>query len=443
MGKSMGDFSIKRVGKAALVAVLAAAILGGGKLAYDAFMVNYPMRTQIAMLEERRSHAVSVGLVLHPDDLDKARAAGFALFDEFQKFDEFYRSNSEFKTALDSGRAGVDVAQIVLGNPRAHDDLLRATSLGNVNVPHDWGLGLTHASPDLFMFGRYVSTLCALAEHSSSKGDSKSATAYIVAAARIAEYVVDEPSNQALVMWGSCSQRVIRAAYGLLESNPSSATVEAARRILDMVKPPPDLSAAVRNECLLSQVSARQFDSMTLEEKILLQQAPSDKMIEPPQGANVSKALESSCLEFWSKAMQNSGDAEGDLQRAGQFLDQMCEEWSHDADETGYLSLGISVTFEQVGTSIMRVEQMKRLVITATDLVAHALTNSGLPDSLAEGRQEHIDPISKRPFLYRRLAGSFVLQALGDFDGANVAPPENDLQLVRHQGYALTFELPR
>ncbi len=439
----MGDFSIKRVGKAALIAVLAAAILGGGKIAYDAFMVNYPMRAQIAMLEERRAQAVSVGLVLHPDDLDKDRAAGFALFDEFQKFDEFYRSNSKFKSALDSGRAGGKVAQIVLVDQRAHDDLMKATSLGNVNVPHEWGLGLAHAAPNLFMFGRYVSTLCALAEHSSSKGDSKSAIEYIAAAARIAEYVVDEPSNQALVMWGSCSQRVIRAAYALLESDPSPATVDAARNILEMVRPPTDLSAAVRNECLLSQVSARQFDSMTFEEKVLLQQAPSDRMTEPPQGANVSKALESCCLDFWSKAMQNASDPEGNLQRAGKFLDQMCEEWSHEADETGYLSLGISVTFEQVGIGIMRVEQLKRLVLTATDVVSHALTNNGLPDSLAEGRPEHIDPIGKRPFLYKRLAGSFVLQALGDFDGANVAPPENDLQLVRHQGYALTFELPR
>jgi hypothetical protein len=91
----------------------------------------------------------------------------------------------------------------------------------------------------------------------------------------------------------------------------------------------------------------------------------------------------------------------------------------------------------------MRVEQLKRLVSTTIDLVSHALANSELPASLDEGRPEHFDPIGKRPFLYQRRDGSFVLQALGESDGKNIAPPENDLQLVRHQGYALTFDMPR
>jgi hypothetical protein len=439
----MGSFSVKRVGKAALIAVVAAALLGGGKIAYDAFMLNYPMRSQSAMLEERRAHALTVGLVLHPDDLNESRAEGLALYDEFLKFDKFYGSNRDFKAALDSGTATAKVAQIVLEDSQAHDDLMRACSLGNVNVPHDWGLGLAHEAPNLFVFGRYVSTLCALAEYCFTRHEVQRSVEYIAAAARIADSVIDEPNNQAIVMWGSCSQRVIRATYGLLESDPSPATVEAARKLLEMVRPPQDLAIAVRNECLLSQVSARKYDSMTYEQRILLQQAPSSSMIEPPMGDNVSRALESCCLDFWGKAIQNASDPGGDLAKAGQFLDQMCEEWSHNSDETGYLSLGISATFEQVGTGIMRVEQLKRLVLATVDLVSHTLSNSEPPASLAGGRSEFIDPIGHRPFYYRRTDRGFVLQALGEFEGESIAPPESDLQLVRHQGYALTFEMPR
>ncbi len=438
----MARFNVKRVGKAALVAVVSAALLGGGKLAFDAYMVDHPMRSQVALLEERREVAKSLGLVLHPDELTESRKAGLALYEEFTKFDKYYLNHPELMSLLSSGRSSEKVAEIVLADRKAHDSLVRACSLGNVNVPYDWGHGISSHGPDLFVFSRYANVLCILAEHAYRRHDSPTAVEYMRAAAKLADQVIDEPFVRALAAWESCAYRLIREVYRFAEFDPTEANLAAATEIIALVNPPRDLVQAVRNECLTFQVSARIYDSLSWIERSNLQIAPMIERIEPPEGEYVAQALESRSLAFWSTAVKNAKSPDGDVNTAGRFIDNLCEEWTHEDDPSNYLSRGISATFEQVGAGILRVEQMKRLVLAAIGIASQARTNGGLPQSIPTDRDEHIDPLSKKPFHYRRMAGGFVLQALGDADNDKVAPPVDDLRMVRDQGYALTFEIP-
>jgi hypothetical protein len=305
-----------------------------------------------------------------------------------------------------------------------------------VDVPYDWGLGISDKPMDVHIFSRYVNVLCALADYASLSGDVKAATEYLINAERLVDAVIDEPNNKALITWTSCAQRVVKGAYSMLEQNPTPEGIEAAKRLLEGIKPPTDLKQAVRNECLVFQVSARKYDAMSYIQRSNLQLGPAIERIEPPTGANASGAIESRSLQFWIDASNAAVPEDGDLKSVGKTLDDMCRDWTEDRQLASYLSLGLTPIFEQTGTAIMRVEQMKRIVGAAIEALAHYVETGRLPESLSG----HTDPITGERLRYTPSDGSFIVQAAA---GSKGVAPFGDLQLVPGHGYAVTFDLPR
>jgi hypothetical protein len=430
----MAAFSAKRLAVTVLVIVAAAAVLAVGKRSLDWYLD--PMRAQASLLDERREEATQLGLALHPDDLQKERAPRIQKYAEFVLFEQHCLKEKDLKQAFSGNMTSGTTAKRLTADQEAHRLLMLACSLGNVDLPHDWGLGISDKPMGLHIFSRYVNALCALAEQASDAGDVKTAAGYLSNAASLADGVVDEPGNQALITWTSCAQRVVRGTYAMLEQNPTPEGASAAKSLLDRIKPPTDLKQAVRNECLVFQVSARKYDSMDYIERSNLQLGPGVERIEPPTGPTVAEAIESRSLQFWIEATKAAVPADGNLKTAGRTLDDMCREWTEDRQLASYLSLGLTPIFEQTGTAIMRVEQMKRVVSAAVEVLDHYLANGRLPATISG----HTDPISGEPLKYIPLMASFIVQAV---TGSKGAGPFGDLQLVPGHGYAVTFELAR
>lgn len=425
-------FSARRLVVTVLVVVAAAAVLAVGKRSFDWYFD--PMRAEAGLLTERQEAAKKVGLTIHPDDLDSERRPRLEKYQEFVQFQEHCLKSDELRQAFAGNMTSGTTAKRLTADAEAHRLLMLACSLGNVDVPYDWGLGISDKPMDLHIFSRYVNALCALAEGASQEHDIEKATNYLTLATNLVDGVLDEPNNRALITWTSCAQRVMRGAYLLLELNPNAEGMAAAERLLAGIKPPTDLKQAVRNECLVFQVSARKYDSMSYMEKSNLQLGPGVERVEPPVGGNVADAIESRSLQFWIDATNAATSEDGDLKAVGKSLDEMCRDWTEDRQLASYLALGLTPIFEQTGTAIMRVVQMKRIVAAVIDVLGQYTETRTLPEGIAG----YVDPMTGEPLRYKRQGRSFVVQAASAPDVA----PSLDLQLVRGHGYAVTFELP-
>ena len=437
----MAEFSFKRVGKAALLCVGIAAVLAGGKIVVDDYVINAPLRTQASQLEARQRAARAAGLFLDPKEIESARAEGLANYEAFLKFDEFIKSNKPLRVALDAGNVA-EITRIVTQNETAHADLIAAAAMKEVNVPIEWGNGVSEHGPDLNVFSRYVDVLCALSKDSLDHDDLSRAAQYLTAGARVANMVQDEPCGKSLLSWTSCAYRVLRATYELVEHDSSATGLGRANDIVALLNEPTDLTSVVRNECLLFQVSTRKFDDMDYDDQMDLQLFPMTERVEPPQGRFAGRALESRSLAFWTEAVQSAVSSDGDLQTTGRYLDNLSQDWIRETDPSSYIARALSGTFEQTGVGIMRVTQMKRLISTTIEILAYRNEKGVLPRSLASDTPHHRDPLGNKPLYYRPGANGFVLQAIGEARTENVDPPVADLRLVRGQGFALTYELP-
>jgi hypothetical protein len=429
----MATFSAKRLLVTVAVIVAAAAVLAVGKRSLDWYMD--PMRVEASLLAERRETAKRIGLALHPDDLMEERAARLDKYEEFVRFEQHCLKSKNLKQAFVGGMTSGTTAKRMAEDQEAHRLLMEACALGNVDTPFDWGLGISGKPMDLHIFSRYVNSLCALAESAAEQHDVLRAADYLTNAASLAEGAIDEPNNRALITWTSCAQRVLRGAYSILEKNPNAEGIAAAKRLLDSVKPPTDLKAAVRNECLIFQVSARQYDAMSYLEKSNLQLGSVVERIEPPTGKSAAEAIESRSLQFWIDATNAATPKDGDLQSAGRDLDEMCRSWTEDRQLASYLSLGLTPIFEQTGTAIMRVQQIKTILSATIEVLSRYVANGSLPRQL----DGYSDPITRGPLKYRAEPDRFSIQATS---GDDWIPPIGDLLLIRGHGYAVTFELP-
>jgi hypothetical protein len=140
--------------------------------------------------------------------------------------------------------------------------------------------------------------------------------------------------------------------------------------------------------------------------------------------------------------MKSAKPEDGNLQNAGYVIDDLGAQWVLTGGPEDYLSGALPMTYEQMGTGIMRTSQLRSLVMSVVNLLSSWQQSGALPATLPDGDPYKNDPITGKPFVYKPSGRSFVLQAIGTVDPAKAAPPIGDLRLVSGQGYGLTFEVP-
>lgn len=433
----MSAFNVKRMAKTTIVLVALAAVVGG----YKYFSVNGPLISQARQLDTRMEEAKKLGIPMSPEELDTPdRLKRVELHEQFLAFDRFLADKRDL---LDSDKDADKLCELLYANPDQLKNLLDACTLENVDTPINWDGGVRHAPPDYAPYSRYASITSKLARYNLAKGNTGEAIKFLKAGANLTNHLVDEPASHAVVAWTSCSNTVLRTAYLMLESDPRDPELlVGVKQAAEAVSPPNSLKFAVKGDSLLFSITARKFSAMSDEEQRALQLADESKRIDPPTGRFAGKAIESRALGYWIEAMASATPEDGNVQNAGYVIDDIGAQWVLDGGPADYLSGALPMTYEQMGTGIMRTAQLRSLVLSTVSLLSSWQQNGSLPQSLAKDDPYANDPITGKQLVYKPNGKSFVLQAIGSVDAAQAKPPVGDLRLVSGQGYGLTFELP-
>ncbi len=435
----MGSFNVKRMAKTALILVVLAAVVGGGKKGYDYLREHGPLIAEARQLDNRLEAAKNAGLATSPEEIDTPdRVKGFERFEEFAKLDEFLRKHRD---VIENDRDRAGLVNLMKENPDQLALLVKAAEIENVNMPIEWEKGIANHPPDYNLFNRYANVACALAIHNSDQGNIAEANKLLLVAAKTTVHLLDEPVSPALVSWAACSNRILRTAYGMLETNPRNAEVlQGVRAALALIDPPKSLAQNVKGDCLLFLETAKHYDSMPDEKRRALQLSDENKRLEPPQGRFAGSALQSKTLKYWIDSMASATPESGNVQDAGYIIDELGAQWVFEDHPANYLAGALPMTYEQAGVSIMRVSQIKNLVLTTASILSSWQQHGALPKQLPDD-PANVDPMTGKPLFYKPASREFVLQAIGERELDKVQPPIGNLRLIMEQGYGLTFNV--
>lgn len=436
----MGSFNVKRMAKTIAFLVVIAAVVGGSKIGYDYLVVNGPLISEARQLDARLEQAAKLGLAVSPEEIDNAeRLKGIELYDEFMQLDAFLSQN---KAILDNDKNLAAIDKLMRDNPSQLANLEQAANLGNVNVPVEWNRGLANHPPNYTTFNRYVDVACNLAKASLDKGNVAESVKYIAMATKITASLTDEPLSGAYVSWASCSNKILRTAFLMAETKPRDAQLIAGLKAAALaVEPPKNFVGTIRGDCLLFLVTAKEYDSMGEEKQRALQLADDNKRVDPPQGKFAGSAIQSKSLGFWISTVEVATPKDGNVQNAGYVLDELGAQWVLEDHPANYLAGALPMTYEQLGTSIMRSSQVRNLVLCSFGILDAYHQTGSLPQSLPKDDPYAVDPFTGKPLLYKPGNGQFSLQALGDVEPKDARPSIGNLRLVQGQGYGLVLKL--
>ena len=436
----MGSFNLKRMAKVTAMLVILAAVVAGSKFGYNYLVVNGPLITEARHLDARLEQAKKVGLAVSTADVEtEERKKAIALHEPFLAFDTFLVN---YRDIVDDERNPERLINLLADNPGQLQNLIAASEMPNVDTPIDWEGGLATSPPSYVSYNRYVAVACTLARYNADRNNFGETAKYLNVAAKLTRHLVDEPSTAAVISWTSCANRILRTSLGVIESAPKNAKLLAdVRDVVDLVQPPTSLATAIKGDCLLFLVTARNFESMGPDKQRALQLSDENKSINPPEGRFAGKALESKSLNYWISSMEFASPKDGNVKNAGYVIDELGAQWVLEDSPANYLAGALPMTYEQMGTSIMRVSQIKSLVMSAASVIAKWQQSGSLPSELSNDDPFSLDPMTGRPFMYKPGPGRFVLQAIGDKEPAKAQPPIGNLRMVQDQGYGLTLKL--
>lgn len=260
-----------------------------------------------------------------------------------------------------------------------------------------------------------VRVLCGLATHAAEKGDHKKAAEYLAGAGRINEYLTTLSEDVSVVAWFGNSRMIASTILDILSAGPVSLDQKTLYR--DLVKDvasAPKLETVIAGDILRHSQAAKglkEFDELELVQ--LNTTGLNDGPL--PTHPQAADAMISQVLAFWGTTMEIVKQQSKSAFQSGVIIDGLTREWQKDLQPSNYMLRTMPVTYEQVGRTITRGEQLWQAMnaLMAEVCGETATADTGLTVS-KEGNQINVsvsDPDKK--FVNKARRGVDIDQATG------------------------------
>lgn len=201
-----------------------------------------------------------------------------------------------------------------------------------------------------------VRVLCAMATHQAEQGQHKAAADYLAAAGRINTYLAGLSEDVSVIAWFGNSRMIAATVLDLI-GGVTQAQRPLYRDVVAAMAKPPALETVISGDIRRMTQAAkgiREFD----EDQLV--QLNSNGLNEGPlpDHPQTPDAMISQVLAFWDTALEIVKRQESTAFEAGVIIDGLTRDWQKDLNPSNYLIRTMPVTYEQVGRTITRGEQL-------------------------------------------------------------------------------------
>jgi len=207
-----------------------------------------------------------------------------------------------------------------------------------------------------------VRVLCSMAKHAAVAGDHPKANSYLDAAGRINRYLTTQTQDVSVVAWFGNSRVMASTILEILDELTLSA--EQKKLYQATVKnntTTHTLASVAAGEIARLSQAARGLDQF--DELQLMQLNTSGLNDGPlPTHPKAADAMISQVIAFWGEAMKAAKEQGTSAFHSGIIIDTMTREWQKDLQPGNYMLRTMPVTYEQIGRTITRGDQLWQIM---------------------------------------------------------------------------------